>query len=369
MFKVEPYEDGSLRWWYEQYVSGRIDMEPPYQRKSEIWSKWKSAHLIDSIINDFDIPKFYVASSIEHASGKISKSGKAMAIIDGKQRFQAIFNFFSDAVSLNPSFILDADPNAKLSSLKYSQLSLKAAWIIEKIENFVPAVMNVITDEPHKIDELFVRLNSGEAATGSERRNAMKGPVPPILRDLVLHPFFQRKIKFATKRMQEHNLAAKLLLLEVKGTFFDTKAKNLNDLTDAGTKWEESNPGKVNGEFDPYALARDRVFKVLDLLAAEFDDRDDLLAAQGSIPLYYWFARENPKKTNELHDFLVDFTEKVKESVALQRTDPESADPQLVSYYTMSRTTNDQASLEGRYRIIVKRFSEFRNPYSNLRRR
>jgi hypothetical protein len=369
MFKVEPYKDGTLRWWYEQYISERIDMAPPYQRKSEIWSKWKRAHLIDSIINDFDVPKFYVASSIEHTSGRMNKNAKALAIIDGKQRFQAIFDFFSDNVPLNASFIFDADPTLDLAGLKYSQLSFRSAWLIEKIENFVPAVMNVLTDEPNKIDELFVRLNSGEAATGSERRNAMKGPVPPILRDLVLHPFFQRKISFTTKRMQEYNLAAKLLLLEYKRSFVDTKAKNLNDLADIAAKWEDDNPGQVNGDLDPYAAARDRVFQILDLLAAEFNDRDSLLASQGGIPLYYWFARENPRKSNELRDFLDEFTKQVKEILLMQRLDPELADPELVSYYTMGRTTNDQASLEGRYKILLKRFNQFRNPHAIARRR
>ncbi|OEZ48013.1 hypothetical protein JAB1_44330 [Janthinobacterium sp. MP5059B] len=368
MFKVEPYEERNLRWWYEQYLSGRIDMAPPYQRKSEIWSKWKRAHLIDSILNDFDVPKFYVATSVEHHSARMKKQTKALSIIDGKQRMQAIFDFFADEVPLNASFVLDGHPDLNMAGLKYSQVSTKAAWLVEKIQNFTPSVMNVLTDEPHKIEELFVRLNSGEAANGSERRNAMKGPIPPILRDLVLHPFFQRKIKFGTQRMQEHNLAAKLLLIELREGFVDTKSKNLNDLAESAAKWEEDNPGKVNTEIDPYARARDKVIQVLDLLAKEFNDKDPLLASQGSIPIYYWVAREMPKKVNELRDFIEEFTKEVKEAFNVQKIDPAAADPELVSYYTMSRTTNDQASLEGRYKLLMRHFIKYRDPNSIKRR-
>lgn len=361
MFQVKLYEERTLTWWYEQYLLEKIDMDPPYQRNSDIWSKWKRAHLIDSILNNFDIPKFYVASFFQISTAAMNKKAKAFAIIDGKQRFQAIFDFFDDSIPLNASFILEEDPEIVLAGKTYSYLKSKYPHLARKIEIFLPAVMNVITDEPHKIDELFVRLNSGSAATGSERRNAMRGPVPPILRELVLHPFFQKKIKFDTKRMQEYNLAAKLLLIETRGHFVDTKAKNLDDFAEEAYSWSESLGQDANIVADPYTEARDRVTKVLDLLSSEFNDRDPLLASQGNIPVYYWFAKENPRLVNELHDFLEEFTEEIRGGISVQRDDPTAADPELVSYYTMSRTTNDQASLEGRYRILQRRMKSFRN--------
>jgi hypothetical protein len=364
MFSVKPYEQKTLRWWYEQYLLDKLDMAPPYQRKAEIWSKWKRAHLIDSILNDFDVPKFYIASSVDTTSSLMNKKAKAFAIIDGKQRFAAVFDFFDDEIPLNASFLFDDQPTLKLAGLKYSELKAKYPWLAQKVEEFKPTVMNVLTDEPHKIDELFVRLNSGEAATGSERRNAMKGPVPPILRDLVLHPFFQRRIKFGTQRMQEYNLAAKLMMIEMRGAFIDTKAKDLDNFAATAAQWADSNPQEVHSDHDPYVRTRDRVVQVLDLLAGEFNDRDPLLASQGHIPVYYWFAREYPKRVNELRDFLEEFTNDVKEMLEVQREDPNSADHELGSYYTMGRSTNDQASLEGRYKILVKRFKSFRNPHA-----
>jgi hypothetical protein len=369
MFKVKPFDAVPLRWWYEQWLDETIDMLPPYQRKAEIWSKWKQAHLIDSILNGFDIPKFYVAGALTSSLEKMNPHAKRFAVIDGKQRLGAIFSFFKGHFPLNPTFVFEDDPKVKLAGKTYLELKTQFPHIAERLDSFVPAMMNVITDDPHKIDELFVRLNSGEATTGSERRNAKQGPVPAIIRELVLHPFFQKKIRFNTQRMQEYNLAAKLLLIETVGKFVDTKSKNLDDFADNAAKWSEENSQLRNTDKDPYATARDQVYSVLDRLAGEFLERDILLASQGHIPVYYWFARENPRKVNEFRDFLASFTEEVKTALAEQREDPKRADPELMSYYTMGRTTNDQASLEGRYKILLKRFKVFRDPHVIARRR
>src|SRR5204862_210444 len=64
--------------------------------------------------------------------------------------------------------------------------------------------------------------------TGAERRNAMRGPIPKLIRKLALHKFFRSRISFDTRRMQEYNTVAKILLIESKGRFVDTKARNLD---------------------------------------------------------------------------------------------------------------------------------------------
>ncbi len=229
--------------------------------------------------------------------------------------------------------------------------------------------MEVLTDNPHKIEELFVRLNSGEAATGAERRNAMAGPIPPIVRDLVLHPFFQKKIRFDTKRMQEFNLATKLLLIETRQGFVDTKARDLDIFAEQAARWAEQNdrPG-MDPSLGVYGEARDRIYDTLEKLNAEFLDRDRLLSSQGNIPVYYWVARQHPKMINELHDFLVAFTEKVQNNLVISRLG-EPGDQELSTYYTMSRSTNDQASLQGRYDLLMKRFKAFINTRPGVRRR
>jgi len=361
MFKVTQHPPRNLRWWFEQYLEQKVDMRPPYQRRSQIWSRWKRAHLIDSLLNDFDVPKFYVANFAGMPGTKLNANRQAYAIIDGKQRLGAVFEFFEDKFPLNPTSALYDTPAMKLGGMHFSALKQTYPHLAQKIEAFVPTFMDVVTDEEHKIEELFVRLNMGEATTGAERRNAMGGPVPEIIRELSMHPFFVNRIRFATRRMQDYNLIAKLLLLEARSRFVDTKRESLDKLVQEGIAWADAVADKERATVDgPYAEARERLVTVLDRLNGEFEDNDKLLSSPGNIPVYYWFARENAKRVSELRDFVLHLTEQIRDALAAQKDTPRRGDPELLSYYTMSRTTNDQESLARRYQIFLRRFTEFR---------
>lgn len=346
MFQVKNHKPMPLVWWNSQQE--KIDTDPPYQRRSKIWSQRKQVLLIDSLINNYDMPKLYLAD-FSYVSTKLNKKKKLYAVIDGKQRLQAIFNFFGDKLPLHGSIIFEADETVDLGGLTYSELKQKYPEIAAKIENHVPSVMSVITDEKSKINELFVRLNSGVQANGPERRNAMPGMVPELIRKLVTHSFFTKKIFFDVLRMSDFNVAAKLLLIEFKNQFVDTKASNLDRFVmDA-----------VGMNSAPYENAEKQVWRVLAAMSKIFQDRDPLLKSAGAIPLYYWLVRNDPRNRPSIRGFLEQFTEKVKENHRIIKEDPNSGDPELANYYTMGRTTNDQGSLSGRYAILEKRFEKF----------
>ena len=67
-------------------------MTPVYQRRGGLWSPKNKAFLIDSILNDFDIPKLYIAD-FTWGNTTLNHQSKAYAVIDGKQRFETIFDF------------------------------------------------------------------------------------------------------------------------------------------------------------------------------------------------------------------------------------------------------------------------------------
>lgn len=368
MLKITLHESKDFSSWHRDFIAGRIDMAPPYQRRAEIWSHWKRAHLIDSLLNDFDVPKFYIGNFYEMPVAELNPTHKPYSIIDGKQRLGAIFDFFADAVRLNKSCVCDEFPDASIGGMSYSELKAKYRLIAEKVESFVPTVMNVLTDDERKIEQLFLRLNMGEAATGAEQRNAMAGPAPLLVRELADHPFFTSKIRFSIGRMQEHNLITKLLLLEFSGSFTDTKKSDLDNFAKNAAKWDVENKGESDPNVSPYYKARDSVFEVLELLTNEFMDKDKLLSSAGSIPIYYWFAKKHPRLVNEIRDFILYLTQEIKEAVQTQRINPAAANAQMLSYYTMGRTTNDQTSLEGRYKIFEKLFREWQKPGAIRRR-
>lgn len=385
---VKTHKAQPLSWWYNEFLRGRINMQPGYQRRSNLWGRWKKAHLIDSIINGFDIPKFYVADFNRSGSDPLNEEEQPYAVIDGKQRFESLFLFLSGEISLNPSSEYSIDPTVKLANLNYHQLREKYPRIADRLEEYEPVVMSVTTDSKGMIEQLFVRLNSGVSINGAERRNAMPGPVPPIVRDITVHPFFGERVRFSKDRMQEFNLAAKLLLFEVSKSLAETKARNLDafvieahkqteelvrilDKEETAQRLELVGEDRLTkkkyrelvGQLEelerPYKAAEEAVMQNLDLMTAMFANRDPLLTKQGAIPVYYWFVRNNRTAVTRdfFRAFLIEFDPQVLQAVRTARTAPDDADSELLSYYNASRTSNDKASMEMRYVILSKRFA------------
>ncbi len=346
MFKVKPHEAKPLIWWYEQ--RSKINMSPTYQRRGSLWSRQKKARLVDSVLNEYDIPKIYLAD-FTHANTPLNEARKPYAVIDGQQRLETFFDFFDGRVLLAPDFVFTADPTLELRKLSYRDLRRNFPKIAQKFEQYTPTVMSVITDEEEKVDEMFVRLNSGLEINSAERRNAMAGPIPKLIRKLVAHPFFKTKISFDIRRMAEYNAVAKVLLIEFRAKFVDTKARNLDRFVKENEKTH----------IKEFASSQKTIMSVLDEMAAHFRDKDPILSTTGPIPLYYWLFKNTSRGKQSISPFLEEFVRLVKRNLEISKEDPNKADPELTSYYTMGRTTNDQGSLTGRYDILQRRFHAF----------
>ena len=212
-------------------------------------------------------------------------------------------------------------------------------------ENFNLNVMSVITDEEGKINDLFVRLNTSKPLTGSEVRSAMLGVVPKLMNEIASHRFFKSRIRFTTKRKQEYNAAAKIVLIEFRGKFVDTKRTHLDRFVQEGLKSQATT-------FD---RAADRVKEVLKHMVSVFTRRDPLLSSQGPLTLYYWFVKNHVEEEPMIREFLVSFDNQRREN--RKRVEAgKKADEELLRFDLLSRSINDQGSLAERYSILESRF-------------
>jgi len=60
MLEVRPISKArTLLEWYRD--RDKIDLDPSYQRRGDLWPLWNKQLLINSILNRYDIPKIYVA--------------------------------------------------------------------------------------------------------------------------------------------------------------------------------------------------------------------------------------------------------------------------------------------------------------------
>jgi hypothetical protein len=353
MFKVIPFEPKTLSWWHSH--SQHIDFEPPYQRKGRLWSRSDKAFLIDSILNEYDIPKIYVAD-FSFIKSSLNKKKLPYAIVDGKQRFEAVFDFKNGLITLDPDFQLKADSKLKLGELGYADLAKSYPDIASIFDNFSFTVMRVITDEVGAINELFVRLNRSKPLTGAEIRNAMVGPVSEVVRTLTSHEFFKEYIGFSVQRAQDMNAAAKLLLCEYNEKLSSTKKTNL----DSFARFARRSPN----ERKKVELSALKVAGVLERMTGIFLPHDTILRSAGVLPVYYWLVRESSPETDAyLREFLIKFENDRKQNRELANMDPTARiDSQLAKYDRMNRSPDDPVNHVGRYEILRKRLAKFAPP-------
>lgn len=345
-FKVSPFEARTLTWWLAR--RDKLDMDPIYQRRGRIWSATDKAYLIDSILNGYDVPKFYIAD-FTWGNSPLNKKKLPYAIIDGKQRFEAIFDFFDGNVVLNRDFLLLEEPKLKLGGLAYKDLQQNYGEVAEVFDQYNLSVMSVIAKSEEPINELFVRLNRSKALTGAEVRNAMAGPVPGVLRSIAKLDFFRTNIRFTVKRGQDLNAAAKVLMFEFHDELRETKKRNLDDFVKTARR----------GKREQLELAARRVVDNLNDMSSIFLPKDELLASAGIFPIYYWLIRDLPESSYSLvREFLVGFEEKRRENRKLRDRHPQSkkVDQLLLRYDHFNRSTDDLRSHSGRFDVLKKRF-------------
>lgn len=342
MFSVRPFEMRTLSWWSDERRN--LDLSPPYQRKGRVWSDQGKAFLIDSVINGYDIPKIYIAD-FTYFPSKLNVGRKSYAVIDGRQRFEAFFDFFDDRFPLAEGFTYMDDPTQWLGGLTYSQLKSRHPKIASKFENFNLHVMSVITDDEARINDLFVRLNSSKPLSGAEVRAAMGGDVPKLIAMITDHPFFTRKIAFNVGRKQDQNAAAKLLLLEHRGALVDTKKVNLDRFVQEA----------VLSESLGIDAATHRVIEVLDRVSNLFRDRDPALKLATGLPVYYWYFRHNDIDEHSVQR-IREFEEARRENkkAAADPISKRPVDERLQSYDYFNRSPDDATSHEVRYQVLLE---------------
>ena len=159
MFTIRNFESRTLSWWYDQ--RDNIDFQPSYQRKGRLWSDKDKSYLIDSILNGFDMPKIYIAD-FTFFNSELNEKRKPYAVVDGKQRFEAMFDFFNGELTLDKGFIYLEDPTLKLAGLSYKDIKALYPKIASIFENFNLSVISVITDSDAMINEMFIRLNKSK---------------------------------------------------------------------------------------------------------------------------------------------------------------------------------------------------------------
>jgi len=326
-----------------------IMLNPDYQRMGGVWTLEKKQLLMDSILNDYDIPKIYL-----HAFSREQKKadGYSYAVIDGRQRLEAIWQFIEGKFALSEDFKYQSDEGLILSRLGYSDIASKYPKIKIKFDSFVLPVVGVDTDDQDLIEDMFSRLNEAVPLNAAEKRNSIGGAMVAAIREVASHPFFIRCVAFGNKRYQHREVAARFIFIEenlkVQGRIIDTKKEYLDAMA---RNYRE-------GQEDLVSSVKHGVTEVLDFMSSIFLERDELLRAQGNMVLYYLLslsALKSGLSGNFSRESLYSFRDLVRKNRVMAEDNYAEASFELLEFDRLSQQgTNDSSNIRERLKVISR---------------
>src|SRR6266567_2088440 len=142
----------------------RIDLDADYQRE-KIWSRKNQEELLDSILQNIDIPKLYLVKTRDSESFDYE-------CIDGKQRMNTLLSFYKpDATEQSPLTVRVAG-----EKFTYKRLVKEHPTLGKKIDDFeLTVVVYAVIDDDEFIREIFRRLQLGVRLNSGEMLNSLTG--------------------------------------------------------------------------------------------------------------------------------------------------------------------------------------------------
>lgn len=342
--ETNPIKNSTIMLIYAQQKD--IKLDPPYQRMGDVWTIEKKQLLIDSILNDYDIPKIYF-----HVYSRNDKeiSDYTYSVIDGRQRLETIWQFIEGKFTLSDEFELLRDSSIKLEGLSYEDLAKEHPMIKIQFDSFILPIVGVSTDDIDLIEDMFSRLNEAVPLNAAEKRNAFGGLAVKAIRSIANTTFFINKVKFTNKRYQHLEVAARILLTENSlrntGKIIDTKKVYL----DGFAKDYKKKSKDIN-------TLKKVVISVLKDMNEVFTNTDEILRSQGNIVLYYLLFRK-AAELGELNKItrrkLLNFRKELIANRKAAEDDYSSSSFELLEYDRLSQQgTNDASNLRERFRTI-----------------
>ncbi len=321
-------------------------IDPPYQRAADIWPLWKKQLLIDSILNGFDIPKLY----FHELYPPMAQGDKLYryAIIDGKQRLDAIWGFIENEFPLSDDVELVNQPEVEVQGLTYSELAEDHPRLKAKFDSRSLAVITIQADDTELIEEMFSRLNEAVPLSAAEKRNALRGPLPPIIRAVAEHKFFTRNVPFSNSRYRHYDLACKFLLIAHEQEVVDLKKAYLDDFVIHFRDHEMDAEAK---------RARKRVNAVLNRMTKQFVADDELLRQVGNVTLFFVLYADFEDKgwTKEIaRSQLQKFNAAREKNRVVAEENVAKANYDLLEFDRFAQSPNDAVALSFRYRVLVE---------------
>ncbi len=215
-----------LSWFLDMEGQERLNLDPPYQRRS-VWAPKDRYFFLDTIFNNYPSPAIYLQK-------ENTPKGPKYNVVDGKQRLQTILRYYHNKFAIPKSF-----PIIELRGKKFKDLNEVYS---SKFYNYIFSVeqLRSILDE-EDWNEVFFRVNrSQKQLTPQELRHArydgwFVNRAESEVDDLKILPgLFWKNIKVSStqknKRMKDVEFISILMLLVLEKRFVGFPQSDLDVL-------------------------------------------------------------------------------------------------------------------------------------------
>ena len=224
----------SLSSLIERLEYEEIDLNPDFQRNSDLWNRKQMSSLIESILLKLPLPIFYF---------DVSEPEKWI-VVDGLQRLSTIKKFIVDDIKKKKGFALTGLEYLELEGKTYNELSRPLQRIINDTQIITHQIEKQTPKEVRY--SLFKRINTGGITLNTQEiRQALNRNASSFLREISENEVFKRVVGLSSKRMRDRELALRFIVFELsifQDYKFDKMVKYLDkameklDLIDDKTK-------------------------------------------------------------------------------------------------------------------------------------
>lgn len=327
----------------------RIDLDADYQRE-KIWSREDQLKLVDSIIQNIDIPKIYLARVD-------SNENFDFECIDGKQRMTTLLSFFKPEPEETPLTVRIAGEN-----FTYKRLQRELPSLAKKIEEYqLTFVVYEDQGDEEFLREIFRRLQLGVRLNSGELLKTYTG----TLRDFVYKEMgsdapFLRRTNLSEKRFSRQFTLAQICINSFSrketGEFVRARYDDLGEFF------------KDNQALDQKDDNLQRIRKVLELMDKHFEDRAEAISSRAVAVSAYLFVEDLylKKKVALIQDvagFFVALLDEIKHNLNLLTKYEHPENTLVLEDFQkyVSQASVEPYAIRRRHQFLEKAFEYYRS--------
>jgi hypothetical protein len=340
----------AVREFIDDYIY-RIDLDADYQRE-KIWSREDQEKLIDSIIQNIDIPKIYLARVKDNENFDYE-------CIDGKQRMATLLNF------LKPERAGDNPLTVRVAGERYTYKRLREELpqLAKKIEDYeLTFVIYPEIDDEEFLREIFRRLQLGVRLNAGELLKSHTG----AMRDFVYKEMgkdapFLRHTNLSEKRFSRQFTLAQICINSFSraesGDFVRARYEDLEDFFKEKYNLEKKDKDLV------------RIREVLEVMDKEFGENANSISSRAVAVSAYLFMEELYVNDDEplmssFVNFYMAMLDEIKSNLKLLRDYEKPSNPTILEDFQkyISQASVEPYAIKRRNLFLQNAFKYYVNP-------